>query len=148
MTTRSSTTVGTTMTVRTYSELSRLTTLRERFDYLRLSGYVGRSTFGSDRWINQRFYTSREWRQVRRDVIVRDNGCDLGIDGYGIPGHVYVHHMNPMLAQDIVHADDSILDPEFLITVCHRTHNGIHYSDETQLPRGLITRTDRDHIEW
>lgn len=133
---------------RSYSELRKLETLRDRYKYLRLSGVVGDTTFGFDRYINQKFYTSREWRLVRNRVIVRDNGCDLGVDGNEIHGSVYIHHMNPMTAAAIVGDDESILDPEFLIAVTHRTHNAIHYGDETQLPKPYVERRPGDTKLW
>lgn len=133
---------------RTYSELSKLVTFEQRFSYLSLDGEVGAATFGFDRWINQRFYTSREWRQVRNLVIDRDQGCDLGIEGYEIFGRLVIHHMNPMNVDEIVHGDGGILDPDFLITTTHRTHNAIHYGDERQLPRQLIERKPGDTRLW
>jgi hypothetical protein len=134
--------------IRTYRELRRRDTFEERFKYLSLSGRVGESTFGFDRWLNQRFYTSREWRTIRDEVIVRDNGCDLGIVGYEIHIRPVIHHMNPMTRADIVHGDERILDPEFLITVSHPTHNAIHYGDDKQLPRQLIVRAAGDTKLW
>lgn len=134
--------------VRTYSELRRLKTLEERFKYLALRGQVGISTFGFDRYINQGFYTSREWRHVRDTIIVRDNGCDLGVEGYDIHDRIYIHHMNPMTVDEIVEGDSSILDPEFLIAVTHRTHNAIHYGNEDQLLRPLVERRPGDTKLW
>lgn len=134
--------------IRSYSELRRLHTFEERYHYLALRGAVGQSTFGFDRHMNQKFYTSREWKQVREHVIVRDNGCDLGIDGYEIHSKLYIHHMNPMVVADIVHGNDDILDPEFLITTTHRTHNAIHYGDERLLPRPLAARRPGDTKLW
>jgi hypothetical protein len=134
--------------IRTYSELARFSTFEERYRYLALHGQVGESTFGFDRWINQRFYRSREWRQVRNLVIIRDQGCDLGVEGYEIHDRVYIHHMNPMTVSDIVHGDESIVDPEFLITVTHTTHNAIHYGDEGLLPRALTSRAAGDTKLW
>jgi hypothetical protein len=134
--------------VRRYSELKRLETLEERFRYLALHGRVGDMTFGFDRYINQQFYTSREWRRVRDIVIVRDNGCDLGVEGYDIHDRIYIHHMNPMKVSEIVEGDASILDPEFLIAVTHRTHNAIHYGDEGQLLRPFVERRPGDTKLW
>lgn len=133
---------------RTYSELRRLGTLEERYKYLALREKVGRSTFGFDRYINQQFYTSTQWRQLRHHIIARDNGCDLGLDGYEIHDRVIIHHMNPMTPENIEHGDSSILDPEFLISVTLRTHNAIHYGDESQLPRPLVTRRTGDTKLW
>lgn len=117
------------MTTRTYSELRSLASFEERYRYLQLRGQVGASTFGFDRYINQRFYTGRQWRQVRDVVIARDLGLDLGCEGYEIFDKIIIHHMNPMDAKAIEHGDADILDPEFLITTTHRTHNAIHYGD-------------------
>jgi hypothetical protein len=134
--------------IRTYTELSRFDTLEERFRYLSLRGSVGEVTFGYDRYMNQKFYRSKEWRDVRDLVIVRDNGCDLGVEGYEIHKRLYIHHMNPMVVNDIKHSNDDILDPEFLITTTHRTHNAIHYSDESLLPQVLVGRSPGDTKLW
>jgi hypothetical protein len=134
--------------IRTYSELRSLSTFEDRFKYLSLKGTVGEATFGYDRWMNQRFYTSRQWRQVRDQVIVRDRGCDLGIEGYEIHYRIVIHHMNPMTIRDVLHGDDSILDPEFLITTTHVTHNAIHYGDDKQLPRQMVVRSAGDTKLW
>lgn len=133
---------------RTYSELRKLETFIERYNYLRLGGEVGHSTFGFDRWINQRFYTSREWKTARRDVILRDNGCNLGVPGYEINGAILVHHMNPMYIDDIVHGKDWICNPDFLITTTPDTHNAIHYGDERLLPKVVIERSPNDTKLW
>ena len=134
--------------VRTYTELSRLHTFDERYQYLKLSGVVGESTFGFDRWINQEFYRSRQWKSIRDEVIVRDDGCDLGIPGYEIYRGLMVHHMNPISMKDIEHGEDWILDPNFLITTSHRTHNAIHYGDESLLPSLPVTRKFGDTKLW
>lgn len=134
--------------LRTYSELSRLSTFEERYKYLRLNGAVGDATFGFDRYINQQFYVSTQWKQVRQHVIARDMGCDLGIPGYDIFSRLVIHHMNPMTPDDIRHGDGSILDPEFLITTTHKTHNAIHYGDERQLPRQFVERRSGDTTLW
>ena len=123
--------------IRTYSELRRLEKFEDRFDYAKLRGVVGETTFGFDRWMNQDFYASREWKQMRSHVIVRDNGCDLGVVGYEIHEGIYIHHLNPMTATHIEQGDEAILDPEFLIATSHRTHNAIHYGDV----RMLLNRT-------
>ena len=136
------------MTIRTYSELRKLETIQERFEYLKLRGRVGDQTFGYDRWINQKFYTSTQWRHIRSHIIARDLGCDLGIEGYEIHGGLYIHHLNPMTKADIVEGDDSILDPEFLITTTLVTHNAIHYGDAKQLPRLLVERKPGDTKLW
>lgn len=136
------------MTIRTYTELSRLHTFEDRFDYLFLRGRVGESTFGFDRYINQEFYRSVQWKQVRDRVIVRDNGCDLGMEGYEIYDKIIIHHMNPMQAEDIIHADDAILDPEYLIAVTHRTHQAIHYGDRSMIRQPLVPRRPGDTNLW
>lgn len=133
---------------RTYSELIQNSSFEERFHYLALHGSVGKETFGFDRWINQGFYTSREWKQIRQFVIARDEGRDLAMPGRDIFDRIIIHHMNPMLPEHIVHADETILDPEFLITTTHRTHNAIHYGDERLLPRQLVDRAPGDTKLW
>lgn len=135
-------------TIRSYRELRQLTTFEERFRYLSLRGEVGKSTFGFDRYLNQGFYTSREWRSLRHDIIVRDEGCDLGILGYEIHDRVIIHHMNPMTVADIVDGEDSILDPDFLISTTHRTHNAIHFGDERQLRIPREPRRPGDTKLW
>lgn len=134
--------------IRSYRELRRIDTFEERFRYLALRGEVGRSTFGFDRYINQQFYTSRQWRQLRHHVIARDLACDLGVEGYEIHGELLIHHMNPITAEDIMHGDPDILNPEYLITTTHQTHNAIHYGDERQLPRPLAARAPGDTRLW
>jgi hypothetical protein len=136
------------MRIRSYSELRDLTTLEERYHYLALRGQVGEATFGYDRWMNQQFYRSREWRLLREEVILRDNGCDLGLPGFEINHGLYVHHMNPMSAADLSASDPDILNPEFLITVTHRTHNAIHYGDESLLPQVPVERRPGDTTLW
>lgn len=133
---------------RTFSELDEIDSFVERFRYLALRGTVGATTFGWDRWINQDFYQSRQWRQVRNHVIARDEACDLAMPGYEIHSRLYIHHMNPMSADDIVHGREEILDPEFLITTTHQTHNAIHYGDERQLPRLFVPRRPGDTKLW
>lgn len=136
------------MTIRTYSELSRFPSFIERYEYLKLDGNVGRTTFGYDRWFNQVFYHSPEWKSVRNDVIVRDNGCDLGVEGYEIHDKVYIHHMNPILLKDIEERSEILLNPEYLITTTFRTHNAIHYGDSDQLVKEPIIRTPNDTCPW
>jgi hypothetical protein len=136
------------MRIKTYSELSQMDNFDERFDYLVLGGTVGRSTFGFDRWINQEFYRSSQWRQAREYVIIRDNGCDLGVPGCDIYDSPLVHHMNPMSSEDIVHGEDWILDPEFLITTTQDTHNDIHYGNRSRKPRLPVTRVPGDTKLW
>ena|SRR5436189_4052401 len=134
--------------IRTYSQLRRLETIEERFDYLILRGEVGSATFGLDRWVNQYFYKSREWRDVRDYVIVRDNGCDLGVPGYEIHVDLIVHHMNPLTQDAIERGNPDIVDPEFLITTSLNTHNAIHYGDKSLLPRAPTVRRPGDTKLW
>lgn len=136
------------MRVRSYSELMRLSTFEERYDYLQLKGTVGRPTFGFDRYMNQRFYTSKEWRDVRLEVIARDMGCDLAVEGHEVYERLVIHHMNPMVPADIVGGEGDILDPEFLITTRHLTHNAIHYGDVSLLPRQTVERRPGDTKLW
>jgi len=136
------------MRTRKYSELRRLTTFEERFEYLSLLGAVGEATFGFDRWINQRFYRSREWQQVRDVVVLRDEACDLGIQGYEIRSRLLVHHMNPIVPDDLARGEQWVLDPEYLITTTHRTHNAIHYGDQSLLPRPFVERRPGDTRLW
>lgn len=136
------------MRVRSYSELRRIESFDDRYDYLQLRGEVGRSTFGFDRYLNQRFYTSKEWRSVRHEVIARDLGLDLGVDGYEIFDKIIIHHMNPIQAYDIQYSDDDIMNPEFLITTTHRTHNAIHYGDRSLLPQPMVERVRGDTNLW
>ncbi|MET0786850.1 MAG: hypothetical protein ABWY25_09105 [Paenisporosarcina sp.] len=134
--------------IRRYSELKHLDTFEERFAYLKLDGEVGRSTFGFDRHLNQQFYHSYEWITVRNKVILRDNGCDLGISGYEIHDGLLIHHMNPMTVNDIVHGKAWIFDPEFLITTVKNTHNAIHFGNENLLPKVVISRSPNDTKLW
>jgi hypothetical protein len=134
--------------IRTYSDLSQLQTFEERYRYLKLNGRLGEITFGFDRWINQLFYKSQEWKSIRNYVITRDNGCDLGVPGYEIYSGLLVHHMNPMTAEDVKDGKEGILDPNFLVTTSLQTHNAIHYGNISLLPRGPITRTAGDTTLW
>lgn len=136
------------MNIRTYSELIKYPTFEERYQYLRLSGSVGKETFGFDRYLNQILYRSQRWKSARDTVIVRDNGCDLGVDGYEIYGIIIIHHMNPITIDDIIEERDWIFDSEFLISTTHRTHNAIHYGDESLLLTGPIERTKDDTCPW
>jgi hypothetical protein len=136
------------MRVRRYSELRRFSTFEERFEYLNLQSYVGEQTFGFDRWMNQQFYRSREWKLARNEVIVRDHGCDLGVLGYDIHRGLLVHHMNPLSEVDLAAGEEWIIDPEFLITTTHRTHNAIHYGDASLLPRAPVERVPGDTTLW
>lgn len=135
--------------IRTYSELSRMASFKDRFEYLRLDGAIGTETFGFDRYINQQFYRSQEWKRIRNEIIVRDNGCDLGIEGFEIYGRIYIHHMNPIMLKDIVHQTDFLLNPEYLICTTHQTHNAIHYGDESLLSTlEPVQRTRNDTCPW
>lgn len=134
--------------IRTYSDLSRLNTFEDRYRYLKLNGSIGEETFGFDRFINQNFYKSPEWKAVRDFVIVRDNGCDLGIEGYEIRGKIFIHHMNPILPKDIETRSEFLLDPEYLISTTHPTHNAIHYGDESLLIQAPIERSKNDTCPW
>lgn len=133
---------------RTYTELVRLHTFEERYHYLALRGVVGERTFGWERWANQKFYASYEWKQARRDVIARDLGCDLAVVGYDLNAEILVHHMNPIEAADLRRDDPDILNIEYLISCSKRTHNAIHYSDEGLLPRLLTSRSAGDTTLW
>ena len=135
--------------IKTYSELITLPTFEERFEYLRLNGRVGEETFGFDRYINQMLYQrSPKWRSVRNDVIIRDNGCDLGLEGYEIYGKIIVHHMNPITVRDIELESDFLFNPEYLISTTLDTHNAIHYGDEKLLIKAPIVRSKNDTCPW
>lgn len=135
--------------LRTYSELMNFRTFRDRFEYLRLDGVVGVDTFGYDRYLNQQFYHSQEWQRIRDQIILRDNGCDLGVDGYYITGRIYIHHMNPVGHDDLIKHSSLLVDPEYLICVSQETHNAIHYGDVTKLSqRELVERRPNDTCPW
>lgn len=134
--------------LRTYSELMLLPTFEERFEYLKLEGNVGQSIFGFDRYLNQVFYTSKEWRRTRRNIILRDNGCDLGVEDYEIKSMMIIHHVNPVTIEDIELRRPWILDPEFLITTSEMTHKAITYSDINLLPKPLVERRPYDTCPW
>lgn len=136
------------MSIKRYSELILLPTFEERYKYLQLNGVIGDETFGFDRYINQMFYRSQEWKQVRDYVIVRDNGCDLGIEGHEIRGKILIHHMNPIGIKDIQQVNKFLLDPEYLITTMLSTHNAIHYGDESLLMKDPIERSKNDTCPW
>lgn len=133
---------------RSYSELKKLFSFDERFEYLKLGGRVGGATFGFDRYLNQGLYASREWKSVRDVVIYRDGGCDLGVPGYEIHSGLLVHHVNPVTADAIIHGEEWMLDPEFLITTTQRTHNAIHYGDKKLLYPALVQRKRGDTKLW
>jgi len=134
--------------IKTYSKLAILKTFGERYNYLKLSGSVGKDVFGQDRYLNQNFYRSIEWRKIRDIVVVRDQGLDIGCDGYPISGTIFIHHMNPISPDDIIHSNPDILDPEFLISVSGDTHLAIHYGDAKLLPRLSINRNPGDTKLW
>lgn len=135
--------------IRAYSELITIPNFHDRYRYLKLSGAVGGSTFGFDRYINQEFYRSKEWKRIRREVIIRDKGCDMGIDGYEIFDKILVHHMNPIRPEDLFrHDPDVIMNPEFLISVSNMTHQAIHYGSENLLPQLPVKRTKGDTKLW
>lgn len=134
--------------MRTYSELIQLETFEERFRYLALGAAVGHATFGAERHINQSFYASRAWRELRHEIMIRDDGCDLAFPGYEIGFRPVIHHINPMTVEELEHGERVTLDPENLITTTHRTHNAIHYGDESQLPRELVSRRPGDTKLW
>lgn len=136
------------MSIKTYSELILLPTFEERFKYLQLNGRVGDDTFGFDRYINQKFYRSAEWKRIRDHIIIRDNGCDLAVDGYEIHGRILIHHMNPITISDIKFSTEYLMNPDYLICVTHNTHNAIHYGDEKQIITGPIVRTKNDTCPW
>lgn len=136
------------MRIRTYTEMRTYATFEERFEYLNLAGEVGAETFGFDRWINQHFYRSREWRDARSFVIVRDNGCDLGVLGYEVGNDALVHHINPMTPEDLVKSEGWVLDPEYLILTTKRTHNAIHYGDASLLRKPFVERRPGDTKVW
>lgn len=133
---------------RSYSELRQLSTFKERYDYLKLNGRVGAETFGYDRYVNQRFYHSTEWKHIRDQIIIRDNGCDLGVEGYDIHSRIYIHHLNPMTVDDIGQSRQMILDLDNLICVSFDTHQAIHFGDESLLPQLPIERTSGDTCPW
>lgn len=136
-------------TIRTYTELSKLKTFKERYDYLKLNGSVGEDTFGRDRWLNQMFYKSDEWLRVRDEVIIRDNGCDLGVEGYEIINEpIYIHHMNPLTKDDIVNLTDYLTNPEYLISMRFSTHNAIHYGKNLVPYAEPVERTKNDTCPW
>lgn len=135
---------------KTYSELSKLQTYKERFDYLKLNGSVGELTFGWRRYLNQIFYRTPQWKKIRREVILRDNACDLGVEGYGIPNGVpiLIHHLNPITERDIGTMSEYLTNPEYLISTVLRTHNAIHYGDESLLVLEPVIRKPNDTCPW
>lgn len=136
------------MAIRRYSELKRFKTFDERFEYLRIGGIVGESVFSFDRYLNQALYTSQRWRLLRNEIIIRDNACDLGVEGYDILDKIIIHHMNPITRDQIREPDESMFDPEYLICVSNQTHQAIHYGDASLLPRGPVVRRPNDTCPW
>lgn len=140
------------MKIRTYSEMIKLPTYKERYEYLKIGGVVGKETFGLDRFVNQQFYKSRIWQRVRDEVILRDTigdyCCDLGIPGHEIHGRIIIHHMNPILLEDILDLTDILLNPDMLISTIHNTHNAIHYGDESLLIDEPVVRRPNDTCPW
>lgn len=134
--------------IKTYSELIKLPTFKDRFKYLKLNGKVGKETFGFDRYLNQMFYKSDDWLKVRDKIIIRDNGCDLGVEGRDIQSRILIHHMNPITKDDILNNSEFLLNPEYLITTLKRTHDAIHYGDENILYEEPITRRPNDMCPW
>lgn len=134
--------------MRTYDELVAIANYLDRYKYLRINQGVGERTFGGDRWLNQRFYQSREWKDVRDEVILRDNGFDMGHPDYPINGRIYIHHMNPMQPLDLKHGNAAVLDPRYLISVSMRTHQAIHYGDDGLLPKPIVARLPGDTVLW
>lgn len=135
-------------TIRTFYDLSKFKTFKERYEYLKLTGEVGKETFGFDRYLNQLLYESRRWAKVRNEIILRDNGCDLGLSDYPIKGRIIIHHMNPISEEDIAHNNSDIFDPDFLICTSHITHLAIHYGDEKLLPSVPVERYAGDTVPW
>ena len=136
------------MSIRTYSELITIPTFEERFEYLQLKGSVGKDTFGYDRHLNQVLYRSPEWKRLRNQIIIRDDGCDLACDGYDIYGKVLIHHLNPITVEDVLTRSRKVFDPDNLVCVSHSTHNAIHYGDMDLLVTGPIIRTKNDTCPW
>lgn len=134
--------------IRTYSEIITLKTYEERFDYLKIGGQVGQETFGYDRYLNQILYNTKQWKKFRREIIIRDNACDLACEGYEINYRILVHHINPITVEDIINRNPMIFDPENAITTTHRTHNAIHYGDKNLLVLQPMERTPNDTCPW
>lgn len=134
--------------IKTYSELITLPTFEERYNYLKLNGRVGESTFGYDRYLNQILYTSKEWRRFRDEIIIRDNGCDIACEGFEFSGRATVHHINPITVEDVINRSPKVFDPENVITVSDNTHKAIHYGDENLLIKAPVIRTQNDTCPW
>lgn len=136
------------MSLRTFTELDEIDSFEGRFEYLSVDAVVGRETFGHERYLNQHFYRSPEWRRARNEVIERDNGCDMAMPGFEIFSRIIVHHMNPMTIRDVEYGNPDIVNPEYLISVTHDTHNAIHFGDRSLLKLPIVERRPNDHIEW
>jgi hypothetical protein len=134
--------------IRCYSDLIQLETFKERYYYLKLHGKVGEDTFGFDRYVNQSLYKSNKWKRTRSQVIIRDNGCDLGIEGHELDNYIVIHHMNPLTLEDIEEERDVVFNPEYLISCSSRTHKAIHFGDENLLPKDFIERRPNDTCLW
>jgi hypothetical protein len=134
--------------IRCYSDLIQLETFKERYYYLKLHGKVGEDTFGFDRYINQSLYKSDKWKKTRSQIIIRDNGCDLGIEGHELDNYIVIHHMNPLTLEDIEEERDVVFNPEYLISCSSRTHKAIHFGDENLLPKDFIERRPNDTCLW
>ena len=138
-----------TKNIKTYTELSEFSDFEDRFNYLKLDGVVGEETFGFDRYLNQQFYNKdKEWKKVRDFVIMRDMGCDLGVEGREIKGRIIVHHMNPITKEDLLNRTEFLLNPEYLICTLESTHRAIHYGDENLLMKGPVERAKNDTCPW
>lgn len=133
---------------RSYRELIQIPTFEDRFEYLKLSGQVGEATFGFDRYLNQRFYQSKEWRQLRNKVIARDNACDMAFPDYDIPGLILIHHINPISVEDIEKSSDALFDMDNVVCVSYDVHNAIHFGDASLIPKPLVERKPNDTIPW
>ena len=133
---------------KSYSELIKLSTYEERFEYLKLDGRVGEATFGYDRYLNQILYRSKEWKDFRRRILIRDGGCDLAVPGYDINSRAIIHHINPITVEDVLNRDSKIFDPDNVITVTHQTHQAIHYGDKNLLPQAPVIRKPNDTCPW
>lgn len=136
------------MSIKTYSELVKLSTFEDRFNYLKLKGVVGELTFNGHRYLNQRLYQCPEWKSIRRKVILRDEGRDLALEGYDIVGRILIHHINPITIDDIVERRQCVFDLENLVSTSFDTHNAIHYGDEELIPKGFVIRTKNDTCLW
>lgn len=134
--------------MKTYTELIALSTFKERFDYLKLNGKIGEETFGFDRYLNQQFYRSQEWKKIRNQIIIRDNACDIAHPDFPIAGRIYIHHLNPITSEDIINHTRYLVDPEFLVCVSYDTHYSITYGDEGLLPSGPVERKPNDTCPW